>query len=68
MANTLISLDEQQVQRLEQIIMDNDEVEAIKFLEELRRKIKIRKMGCNPMEFQAREGIEEIIDGAKKEK
>jgi hypothetical protein len=66
MANSLISLDEQQIQRLEQIILDQDEDGAIKFLEELSRKIKLRKIGCNPLEFKAREGIEEVIDEAKK--
>jgi hypothetical protein len=64
--NTLISLDEQQIQKLEQIILDHDEVGAIKFLEELRRKIKQKKMGCNPLEFRTREGIEGVIDKSKK--
>jgi hypothetical protein len=67
MTDILISLDEQQLQRLEQIVLDHDEVGAIRFLEELRRKIKRRNMGCNPMEFKAREGIEEVIDDAKKQ-
>ena len=66
MANTLISFDEQQTQRLEQIILDHDEIGAIKFLEEMSRKIKLKKIGCNPLEFKAREGIEEVIDEAKK--
>ncbi|MCX6006152.1 MAG: hypothetical protein NTZ34_02685 [Chloroflexi bacterium] len=64
---TLISLDEQQIQRLEQIVLDHDEIGAIKFLEELSKKIKRKKIGCNPLEFKAREGIEEVIDQTKKQ-
>jgi hypothetical protein len=37
MAKTLISLDEQQIQKIEQIVLDHDEIGAIKFLEELSR-------------------------------
>ncbi|RPJ64143.1 MAG: hypothetical protein EHM12_00495 [Dehalococcoidia bacterium] len=63
---TLISFDEQQTQKLEQIILDHDEVGAIKFLEELSKKIKRKKIGCDPLEFKAREGIENIINEANK--
>jgi hypothetical protein len=38
----------------------------MKFLEDLSKKIKQKKIGCNPLEFKAREGIEEVIDEAKK--
>jgi hypothetical protein len=38
MGKTIITLDEQQIQRLEQIILDDDESGAIKFLEDLSRK------------------------------
>ena len=66
MAKILFSFDEQQIQRLEQIVLDHDEAGAIKFLEELRRKIKRGNIGCNPVEFKAREGIEEVINEAKR--
>jgi hypothetical protein len=66
MTKTLISLDEQQIQRLEQIILDQDEHDALKYLEDLRKMLKRSQIGCNPMEFKAREGIEEVIDEAKK--
>ena len=64
--DTLISFDEQKIQKLEQIILDQDKDEAIIFLEELSKKIKRKKIGCNPIEFRTREGIENIIDESKK--
>ncbi|MCX6005657.1 MAG: hypothetical protein NTZ34_00115 [Chloroflexi bacterium] len=63
---TLISFDEQQIQKLEQIVLDHDEIGAFKFLEELSKKIKRKTMGCNPIEFRTRQGIENIIDESKK--
>jgi len=67
MAKTLISLDEQQILRIEQIIMEQDEPGALKYLEDLRKMIKRGQIGCNPLEFKAREGVDHVIDKAKKQ-
>ena len=40
MAKAVITLDEQQVIRLEQVIIDHDEEEAWKLLSEIRAKVK----------------------------
>jgi hypothetical protein len=61
MVKMSILLDEYQMERIEQIVMDRDGLEAIKFLDDLIKKIKSTKIGCNPLEFKAREGIEGTI-------
>ena len=66
MTKTLISLDDQQIQRIEQIIMDQDELGALRYLEDLRKMIKRGQIGCNPLEFKTREGVDEVIDRARK--
>jgi hypothetical protein len=66
MNKVLISLEESQVQVIEQIVLDEDGAAAIKFLEELSRIIKLKKIGCNPLEFRARGHIDDVIDRANK--
>ena len=66
MAKTLISLDEQQILRIEQIIMEQDEPGALRYLEDLRKMIKRGQIGCNPLEFRTREGVDHVIDQTKK--
>ena len=66
MAKALISLDEQQILMLEQIIMDQDEPGALKYLEDLRKMIKRDQIGCNPLEFKTREEVEQVIDKTKR--
>ncbi|MCX6002606.1 MAG: hypothetical protein NTY79_08810 [Chloroflexi bacterium] len=66
MTKTLISLDDQQIQRIEQIIMDQDEPGALRYIEDLRKMIKRGQIGCNPLEFKTREGVDEVIDRARK--
>lgn len=67
MANTLISLDDQQIQQIEQIVMDHDEPGALRCIEALRKMIKRSQMGCNPLEFKTREGVDQVIDKTKKQ-
>ena len=50
MAKTLISFDDQQILKIEQIIMDQDEPGALKYLEDLRKMIKRGQIGCNPLD------------------
>ena len=66
MSKTLVSFDEQQIQRLEQIIMNQNEPGALRYLEDLRKMIKRGQIGCNPLEFQTREGVDHAIDQKKK--
>jgi len=66
MGNALISLDEQQIIKVEQIIMEQDESGALKYLEDLRKLVKRSQVGCNPLEFRAREGVGHIIDKTRK--
>jgi hypothetical protein len=67
MDETLISLNGQQILRIEQIIMDQDEPGALKYLEDLRKMIKQSQTGCNPLEFKAREGVDHVINKGKKQ-
>ena len=66
MAKTLIAFDDQQIQKIEQIILDQDTQGAIRLLEDIRKEIKIRQVGCNPLEFNTREGVNQVIDKTKK--
>ncbi|MCX6001838.1 MAG: hypothetical protein NTY79_04830 [Chloroflexi bacterium] len=66
MNKILISLDEQQIQRIEQIIMDQDELGALRYLEDLRKMMKRGQIGCNPLDFKTREDVDQIIDKTRK--
>ncbi|MGA9047833.1 MAG: hypothetical protein WB588_02465 [Dehalococcoidia bacterium] len=66
MAKKLIPFDDQQILKIEQIIMDQDEPGALKFLEDLRKMIKRNQISCNPVEFKTREGVDNVIDKARK--
>lgn len=66
MANTLISFDDQQILRIEQVVMDQDEPGAFRYLEYLRKRIKLGQIGCNPLEFRTRETVDHVIDKTKK--
>ena len=66
MADILISFDDQQIQQIEQIVMDQDEPGALKCIEALRKMIKRSQIGCNPLEFKTREGMDHVIDKMKK--
>lgn len=56
-----ILLDRQQVDRLEKIVLDQDEKDAIIFLTEILKKVKSSSRGCNPLEFRTQQGISEVI-------
>jgi len=66
MTKTLISLDEQQIARIEQIVMDQDEPGALRYIETLRKMIKRSQIGCNPLEFRTKESVDHLIDKRKK--
>ena len=65
MAKKLIAFDDQQILKIEQIVMDQDEPGALKYLEDLRTMIKRDQICCNPMEFKTREEVEQVIDKLK---
>ncbi len=46
--------------------MEQDEPGALKFLEDLCKRIKRGPMDCNPLEFKTREEVEQVIDKTKK--
>ena len=66
MSKTLISFDEQQILRIEKILMDQDEPGALRYLGDLRKMIKRSQVGCNPLEFRTGEGVDHVIDQTKK--
>jgi hypothetical protein len=62
MANTLITFDDGQIQKMEQLVLDQDGPGALRFLESLRRKMKLGQIGCNPIDLTARQGVERVVD------
>lgn len=60
MEKIAVILDRQQMDRLERIVLDHDEKDAIILLTEILKKLKSSKMGCNPVEFRTQQGISEI--------
>jgi hypothetical protein len=66
MIDTLISFNNHEILRIEQIVIDQDEPGALRYIESLRQLIKRRQTGCNPLEFRTREGVDDIIGQTKK--
>jgi len=66
MTKTLISLDEQQILRIEQIVMDQDEPGALRCIVALGKMIKHSQISCNPLEFRTKEGVDHVIDKTKR--
>ena len=64
----MIPLDDQQIQRIEQMVMDQDEPGTLRYLEEIRIIIKRKQIGCNPFEFIARDSVDEAADRIRKNK
>jgi flavorubredoxin len=60
MEKITVILDQQQMDRLEKIVLDHDEQDAIILLTEILKKIKSRTICCNPVEFRTQQGITEI--------
>jgi len=46
MAKAVITLDEQQVMRLEQVVIDQDKEGALKLLAEIREKVRATQTTC----------------------
>jgi hypothetical protein len=66
MASTLILFDDQQIQQIEQIVMDQDEPGALRCIVSLRKMIKRGQIGCDPLEFKAKESVDHVIGKTKK--
>jgi Trp operon repressor len=66
MEKIAVFLDRQQMDRLEKIVLDNDEKDAIILLTEILKKIKSSNMGCNPVEFRTQQGITEVTRKSSK--
>ena len=66
MAKIVISFDDHQIQQIEQIVMDQDELGALRCIEALRKMIKRSQIGCNPLEFRTKEGVDHVIDKTKR--
>ena len=66
MAKIVISFDDQQIQQIEQIVMDQDEPGALRCIEALRKMIGRSQIGCNPLEFRTKEGVDHVIDKTKR--
>jgi len=66
MAKIVISFDDQQIQQIEQIVMDQDEPGALRCMESLRKMMKRGQIGCDPLEFKARESVDHVIGKTKK--
>jgi hypothetical protein len=66
MAKIVISFDDHQIQQIEQIVMDQDEPGALRCIEALRKMIKRSQIGCDPLEFRTKEGVDHVIDKTKR--
>jgi len=60
MVDPVLSLDKKQLERIEQIALNRDEKEALKFIMEIDKKLKAGQVGCNPQGQR----ITERLDGA----
>ncbi len=60
MAKVTITLDEEQVTRLEQVTMDRDGEGALKLLREIRRRVLESQARCDPTRLRTSTAIEDI--------
>lgn len=66
MVNNVLTLNKQQLMRIEQIVLDQDEKEALIFLTEINKKLKPSQVGCDPLGQKMREGLDTVIGTYKK--
>lgn len=60
-----ITLDERQISKITQIIIDDDDKAALLFLKDISKKINTGRAVCDPIENQMRESLNNIIDPSK---
>ena len=60
MAKTVLTLDEKQVTRIQQIIIDLDKDEALKLIKEIDKKIKQSNPGCDPITQRIRDNLDNL--------
>ena len=65
MAKVTITLDEEQVTRLEQVTIDRDGDGALKLLREIRRRVLESQARCDPTRLRSSTAIETITDRMK---
>jgi hypothetical protein len=61
MDDCMIKLDKQQLGRIEMIVLDSDEKEALKFVKEIHKGLKSGKPGCDPVEQRMRDRINDVV-------
>jgi hypothetical protein len=64
MAKMLISMDEREMQKMEQLVLDRDGQGALLFLQALRKKLGLGRIGCNPIDLRIRSGVDTVIGKA----
>ena len=66
MVDNMLTLDKQQLARIAQIVLDEDEKEALNFLTEINKKFNTSQVCCDPLGQKMREGIDTAISKYKK--
>jgi hypothetical protein len=66
MVDYMIKLDNQQLGRIEMIVLDSDEKEALKFIKEIHKQLKSGQVGCDPQGQRTRDRLDDVIGRHKK--
>ncbi len=66
MTDSMLTLDKQQLAKIELIVLDQDEKAALKFITEINRKFKISRVGCDPFDQKMREGLNAVVGKNKR--
>ncbi|OGO14380.1 MAG: hypothetical protein A2Z02_06310 [Chloroflexi bacterium RBG_16_48_7] len=66
MADYTMNLDKLQLGRIEQIVLDSDEKEALKLIKEIHKKLKSGQVGCDPQGQRMRDRLDDVVHKFKK--
>ena len=66
MADGELKLDKQQLGRIEMIVLDSDEKEALKFIKEMHKQLKSGQVGCDPQGQRMRDRLDDVVHKFKK--
>jgi hypothetical protein len=61
MINNTMTLHSQQLAKIEQIVIDQDEKAALLFLTEIYKKCRTSQEGCDPLGMRIKEGLDNVI-------
>ncbi len=66
MGDCLIKLDDRRLGRIEQIVLDSDEKEALKLIKEIHKQLHAGQVGCDPQGQRMRDRLDDVVHKFRK--